>query len=287
MTILVDLSQVMHASIAGHLGFGGTDDLEEDLVRHIILNQLRGINVMFRQDYGRMVLCCDHPKTWRREAFPYYKAMRAKTRQDSGLDWKLIKKVMAEMVVDLQEHFPYRVVQVEGAEGDDVIAVLSRYAEGPVMIVSGDHDFIQLQQGDGFFGGNVVQQYDWVGKRSLDHTDPAGYKLEAIIKGDSGDGVPNIMMHGSCFVDGVRQKPMTKPRLEKFMAELPKGIGEENLLENYKRNVMLIDLDQTPQPIVENIRKVYDSEAGKNKSKVLNYFIAKRLSRLAMEISHF
>ena len=56
-------------------------ELSEDLVRHMVLNSLRGHNKKFRKEYGDMVIACDSGNVWRRQAFPNYKAGRKANRE--------------------------------------------------------------------------------------------------------------------------------------------------------------------------------------------------------------
>ena len=145
--ILVDLNQVLLSGLMAQISNKKGVKLDEDLVRHMILNILRMHVRNFRKDYGDVVLCCDNRKYWRKEFFPFYKAGRKKSREKSDLDWHMIFDMLAKFKSELKENFPYKVIDVEGAEADDIIGTLvPRYATNEnILILSSDGDFHQLQ----------------------------------------------------------------------------------------------------------------------------------------------
>lgn len=150
MAILVDLNQVLVSNVMQHINIVGKNDINEDMIRHIVLNSLRSYNKQFKSKYGDLIICCDSKKYWRRDAFPFYKAHRKKDREKSNLNWNLIFDIFAKIRDELREYLPYRVIEVEGAEADDVIAVLAaRFSPTEsVLIISEDKDFIQLLKHD-------------------------------------------------------------------------------------------------------------------------------------------
>ena len=56
--ILIDLNQVMISNMMAQLGGKGSD-ISEDLVRHMILNSIRGYNVKFKEEFIDIIICCD------------------------------------------------------------------------------------------------------------------------------------------------------------------------------------------------------------------------------------
>ena len=256
--------------------------IEENMVRHMILNSLRSYKVKFGHEYGEMVIAADNYNYWRKQLFPYYKANRKKNQEKSDLDWQAIFETLNKIRQELKEYFPYRVIEIESAEADDVIATLVReFSEKEkVLIMSGDKDFIQLQIWPD------VKQYDPVRKRWITHNDPEQYLKEHILKGDSGDGVPNVLSEDNCFVVGARQRPLTSKRISKILATDPEDL-ETNVARNYFRNAMLIDLSNTPDEIKEKVIVSYNAQSGKDRSKLLNYFIANKLKNLTEHIGEF
>lgn len=292
--IIVDLQQVMIASIMMQIGnSGGT--IEPSMFKHMVLNSIRSYRSKFAAKYGELVIATDTGSSWRKQAFPYYKANRKKDREESKLDWAGIFECLHEVRNDLKENFPYRVIEVEGAEADDVIGTLCHefgveYPGGePILIVSGDKDFKQLQT------YMNVDQYDPVRSRKLIENNPKAYLVEHILKGDTSDGIPNVLSNDNCLTIGVRQGTMTKPRV----AVLTEAVNTDNWANvlndpkismasrNYNRNRQLIDLTYTPRALKTEILESYEAEAGKGRDKIFNYLIKNRMKHLMEYINDF
>lgn len=282
--IIVDLSQVMISNLMVQLGNHTNTELEEDLLRHMILNSIRSYNQKFKNEYGEMIIACDAGNNWRREVFPYYKANRRKNREKSELNWTHIFETLNKVRDELKEFFPYRVIRVEGAEADDVIGTLvHRFGNTSekILIMSGDKDFVQLQR------YNNVKQYDPVQKKWRTTNDPDRFIREHIIRGDVGDGVPNFLSADNTFVVGSRQKPISQKKLDVWISQDPKEFCDENMLRGYLRNQQLVDLDYIPQSLRDRIEEEYETQAGKGRSQLFNYFIEKRLKNLLESINEF
>ena len=284
--IIVDLNQVMLSNLLMQLGNHTNAQIEENMVRHMILNSLRSYRTKFFAEYGELIIACDNTNYWRRQLFPYYKANRKKNQEKSDLDWKSVFECMNKIRAELKEFFPYKVIDIESAEADDVIATLVFSSalnlnpdENKVLILSGDKDFIQLQIYDN------VKQYDPTRKKWITHSDPYSYKKEHILKGDSSDGVPNILSSDNCFVVGERQRPLTTKKLDHYLKIKPTEM-ETNIARNYFRNEQLIDLDHVPEDIrVKVMESFYEQK--KDRSKLMNYFIANKLRNLTSMIGDF
>jgi 5'-3' exonuclease len=189
---------------------------------------------------------------------------------------------MNKIRAELKEFFPYRVIDIESAEADDIIATLVRTNPFEmILILSGDKDFIQLHS-----YGNV-KQYDPVRKKYIKHDNPDRYLAEHILKGDSGDGVPNVLSSDNCFVVGERQKPLTQKKIDALLELGLEGKSDHPLARNFMRNKQLIDLTMIPKEINAKVIESYDSQDGKDRSKLMNYFIANRLKNLTEHISEF
>ena len=125
------------------------NDLSVDLVRHLVLNSIRSYRTKFSNDYGELILCYDDKHYWRREYFPNYKSNRKKDRTDSSLNWNELFETLNLIRDEIKEVFPYQVLQVDGAEADDIIAtIVDCVSKTPtlfekILILSGDKDFIQ------------------------------------------------------------------------------------------------------------------------------------------------
>lgn len=281
--IILDLNQVMISNLMAQIGNHTNSQLDEDMLRHMILNSIRANKVKFGPDYGELVIACDNFNYWRKKMFPYYKANRKKNIESSELDWKTIFESLNKVRGELKEHFPYRVIEVESAEADDIIATLSkRYSSHEkVLILSGDKDFIQLQRYPN------VEQYDPVRKRKISHVDPEAFLREHILRGDSGDGVPNFLSADNSLVIGERQKPITKARLERWLNEAPEKFCDENMLRNYRRNEQLIDLEHIPSEIKNKIVDVFENYESKPKGNLYKYFMSHNLRYLLENVGDF
>lgn len=268
------------------LGNHTNAQLEENMVRHMVLNSLRSYRKKFSDEYGELIIACDNSNYWRKQIFPYYKANRKKNIENSELNWKSIFECMNKIRAELKEFFPYRVIEIESAEADDVIGTLvtefgsSLNTGEKILILSGDKDFIQLHK----FAN--VKQYDPTRKKWISHDDPSKFLKEHIMKGDAGDGVPNILSSDNCFVVGERQRPLTAKKIEKFMEMDPSKL-DTVVARNYFRNAQLIDLSYTPEEIREKVMKEYNSQNNRDRSKLINYFIANKLKNLTEYISEF
>jgi 5'-3' exonuclease len=258
------------------------DQTEADLgfIRHSILNSLRMYRQKYYNDYGELVICCDDRQSWRRDYFPQYKAGRKSGRDSSPLNWSQIFECFNTIKAELKTIFPYKFIQVEKAEADDIIGVLCREwtGAGPTMIISSDKDFIQLQK-----FRHTIHQWSPVTKKLVNGNDPNIYLQEHIIKGDKSDGIPNILSTDNSIVEGIRQRPITKKYLQNW-SELTMNDEE---LRNYHRNQKLIDLAETPKEIETEILYQYNQDLEGGRRGLLNFFIEKKLNNLIETIGEF
>ena len=278
--ILLDYSQTV---IGSFMAMGkGKPAVEEDLLRHTILNSIRMFRNQFFKDFGEMVICCDGKDNWRKKVFPEYKANRRKNREEDATDWKTLFELLHEMRDDISKYFPYKVMHVDEAEADDIIAVIVReLSEEPTLIVSSDKDFIQLQKFDNVKQWSPLQKKFVVG-------DPVESLYDKTIRGDTGDGVPNILSSDDTFIiEGKRQTPITKKKLDLWRGKFPEEFCNESMLRNYHRNKTLVDLDETPKSICINIINQYQSQEVGDRSQLLNYFVDKKLKNLMEVIEEF
>lgn len=281
--IIVDLNQVMISNFMAQVGNHTNISIDEHLFRHMVLNSIRSYNQKFKSEFGEMIIACDAGNNWRRDVFPYYKANRKKARQKSDVDWNTVFESLNKVRDELRDYFPYRVIHIDKAEADDIIGTLCAIHgdNEPVMIVSGDKDFRQLQV------YKNVKQYDPVRKRMITDKDPKRYLKEHIMRGDMGDGVPNFLSKDDTFVVGGRQKPLREEKLNNWIEMDPSEFCDDEMFRNYKRNEVLVDLSMTPQSIKDQVVTVYNEQAGKSRAKLFNYFIDNKLKHLMESINEF
>jgi hypothetical protein len=292
--IVIDYSQTAISNLMAELG--GRKDIEINLplIRHMILNSIRGYKQKFGATYGDIVIACDNRTYWRRSVFPNYKANRKKEREDSGYDWKAIFEALSTIREELNTFFPYPVLNIEGAEADDVIATLAEWTQTndlsvgiveepkPFLVVSGDHDFIQLQKYPN------VKQYSPIHKKMVKpDRKPEHYVIEHIIRGDTGDGVPNVLSDDNCLVEGRRQKPVMSKKLEEWIKDSQKMPSDDEFKKNYDRNKVLVDLDCIPRSVKESIINNFVSQPKKDRSQLLNYFMQNKMKMMLEVISEF
>ena len=286
--IIVDLNQIMISNLMVQINGRNKVELNEDLVRHMVLNSLRGHNKKFRKEYGEMVIACDSKNVWRRQIFPNYKAGRKANRAKSEHDWDAIFSMLHNIKDEIKNFLPYKVIEIETAEADDIIATLVNRLQrmtGPnhakkILILSGDKDFIQLHNAN-------IRQYNpvlskFVGKGEK----PSIYIKEHILKGDRSDGVPNILSDDNVFIEGRRQRPLSKKKIAAWVNQVFMTFTEEEQ-KNYNRNRQLIDLSCIPPELEAKIINEFNDVKVASRDKILNYFITKKLKTLIEVIDEF
>lgn len=300
--ILVDYSQVALAAILTfQRELKGTESEVKNLIRHVTLSTLKSYKKKYAKEYGELVICCDGRKYWRKEVFEHYKASRKKNRDNSDLDWHLIFDTLNEMRQEIAENFPWRVMHVDRAEADDIIAVMTEWAQNndlimeglseepqKILILSSDKDFKQLQLAP-FSSGNVRQwspmqkKYIQASKQEI-----IDFTVEHIVKGDTGDGIPNILSKDDVFVSGNRQTPVSAKRLAEFFEKGIDACRNDEEKRNWQRNAKLIAFDNIPADVKQSIIDTYISSKPKgDKMTVMNYLMEHRCRLLLDEIEDF
>lgn len=261
-------------------------ELKEDLIRHVILNQVRQYRSMFKDKYGEIVVCADGPHSWRRDVYPQYKQKRRENRAKDSTDWNEVFRILDTVREELLEFFPYKGLKIDNCEADDIIGALVEYTQEignyePVMIVSADKDFIQLHKYDN------VDQYSYVTRKEVSDPNPRLYLQTQILKGDSIDGVPNVLSDDTCLIEGRRQHPLRQKKIDEFLNKLDQPSSEE-WYRNYQRNKKLIDLSETPQHLVNLIIDTYEEQdKWTNKGKVFPFMVDKQLKELLKNVEEF
>ena len=279
--ILIDFNQMAVSNLMKQIST--SSNLEEGLVRHMVLNSIRAISKKFR-NHGDIVIACDGPTYWRREVFPQYKQHRKKDREKSGHDWSAIFTILHKIREEISTNMPYKVIRVEGAEADDIIATLTKKycPHESVVIVSSDKDFVQLH-----VSKNVKQWSPILGKFVATDT-PMRDKLEHILQGDRGDGIPNALSADDSFVTGQRQKPIQQKKILEWIEMSYEDLSKnEQLAHGFARNKMLIDFDNIPSAISQAIVAQYESITPKPRAAMINYFMASKLTNLISSIDEF
>tara|TARA_B100000949_G_scaffold154478_1_gene135770 strand:- start:161 stop:961 length:801 start_codon:yes stop_codon:yes gene_type:complete len=262
-----------------HIHKGG---VQEGIMRHTVLNTLRSYRQKFSEQYGELVICCDSRRNWRKKYYVQYKAHRSKDRQQSDFNWDSLFQSLNKVKEELIDFFPYHVLQVPYAEADDIIGALSEYlTSDPILIVSGDKDFQQLQKYEN------VSQWSPLKKEFVVQSDPERYLKEHIMRGDKGDGVPNFLSEDDTFTEGGRQVPITKKKIVEWVDLEPSIFCDYNMMKGYTRNRTLVDLSYIPDPLKDDIIELFNDYELKDRSKLLDYFINNQLKNLMEHIGEF
>jgi hypothetical protein len=297
MAILIDFSQIALSNIFADKEFQeAAKNPSEDsktFLKHMILNTIRSYKTKYEPKYGQLVICADGKNSWRKQAFPLYKAARKKSRDASPVDWKFVFEVMSETLTDLKESFPFPVVHIDSAEGDDVIGVLTDWITvnrtqtvglfeetEKIVVISSDGDFKQLQV------RKNVNQWSPMQKKAVVSSNAKLELLEKILTGDAGDGIPNICSPDDVFVtEGARQKPFSKKRIDDFVKNGIDACKDDFEKRNFQRNELLISFDKIPERVYNSIVEEFKTQCSKEfkKMDLMNYFLKNRM-KLMIEV---
>lgn len=256
---------------------GDPQKIDEDMTRHITLNTIRSYRSKYKEKYGEIVICCDNERYWRKEVFPYYKASRKINREKSKYDWHVIFSALHNIREELNLIFPYKVLNVPGAEADDIIGTLTPvYSNNEkILIISSDKDFLQLQK------WKNVTQYSPNLNKFISTGKPLDFLKEHIIKGETSDGIPNFLSADDVLVLKQRQKPISSKKLESWLGLEPELFCDQQMLSRYKRNQKMIDLEYIPNEIKKSILDEYKKEkVPVGNREMTNYFMEHNLKNL-------
>ena len=275
------MNQIAVANLMMNLKMNNSKTIDESMVRHMILNSIRMYRMEHHDEYGEVVLTWDSKHSWRRDYYPEYKASRRKGREESDLDWDDIFGTLNKIRNEIKENFPYKYLEVFGAEADDIIGFLcEENKDEKIMIISGDKDFIQLQKYPN------VRQWSPITKKDVNGFNPTTYLKEHILRGDTSDGVPNVLSPDNTFVDGLRQRPLSRKKIQSWLLGGGSNWNDE-VKRNFQRNSTLIDLSRTPEELKNQIRLEYNNAPHGDRSKLLNYFMQNKLKELTENIGEF
>jgi len=281
--ILNDLSSTVTTAVRGFYQDKANkyEPLDHKHIRAIALSSILGTKRKFAK-YGQMVLCLDSKPYWREYVFPFYKKNRKKIKAKDDFDWKLYYDILGDIILEFQKNLPFVVVGIRGAEGDDIVAVLARtyIQQEPIVITSADKDLIQCQ----LKYSKKIKQYSSKTKKFITTED---YDLLThIIKGDTTDGIPNILSDDDVFlVDSKRQKSVYQKFIDS-VSESEDNIPQESL-DKYKRNQKLIDVDNIPVKLSDMIVNEYQNAIGNVNNKVYSYLIKNRMKPFLDRMNEF
>lgn len=300
--IVIDYSNVSIAAISTMLDVvrSGQDDVS-NLVRHVVLTNIKSYKKRFSAEYGsEIVIATDTAPYWRLNEFEYYKHNRKKERESSDIPWDLIKKHMAETLTDLKHYFPYKIISVQGAEADDIFAVVAQIiapfngknsslldtddAPEKTLMISSDKDISQL-----LVHPNIRQ---WSpNKKSYVKLEESTkmYLRRLILTGDSSDGIPNVFSPSDSFFIGKRQSPATEKKMlplleaKSMLDAAPTSEIRDRIIENTK----LIAFNAIPSDIRRKIVEEYNKVPIGTKMSVLKYLASNDMKLMLDDVDEF
>lgn len=273
---------------------GKDPEAMKGILRHTLLSSLLVYKREYGKKYGEIVIACDGREYWRKKQFSLYKANRKKNREESDLDWDSVFAHLASMRQELIDYFPWKVIILPEAEGDDIMAVLSTYCienhttqDGlfedvePVMLISSDGDMRQCHN-------KHVRQWSPIQKKFVSPPEK-DFLVAKIIRGDGGDGIPSVLCPDDWFTnpeyDGVRAKAVTKKVLDRFKTGV--GLTQEES-DRYIRNKTLIDFGCIPDSVRKDIVSAYENaEPVKDLNGIMNFLMSVKAKQLLERIHEF
>ena len=293
--IVVDLNNIANACV-----YASKSGQDPEFLRHSILNSLRAINSKFGYHYGEMVVALDK-KSWRYKPFPEYKARRKIKKKKETIDWTSLYEVIHEVFYSIRDNFYWKTICVEGCEVDDIMGVLARMPNREkILLVTSDKDMKQLLR------YSDVEIYDNVNNKYAELDDPKDFLLELIMTGDSGDDIPNILSDNDVFInddkkqrrlikkykDHIREADSIQEGIETLEVNITVDgtkikLDNEEVLNNFKRNKLLIDLSHTPQNLAKLVVQQYNTPSEGSESKMRMYFGNHGLNELRDKINDF
>jgi hypothetical protein len=141
-------------------------------------------------------------------------------------------------------------------------------------------------------GREYIEQWSPLKKEFLKSKNPVQALTELVIRGDAGDGVPNVLSEEDCLIsDGKRQKPMTKKRLDEIVAAAREaGLkGEDYSKTNvrYGQNNNVLNLFQIPSEWTDKIMEEFGKTTTRKSGPLLEYMVKNRLTQHLEHITEF
>jgi 5'-3' exonuclease len=240
----------------------------DETLRYSILNPIRKTTPFI--DKSKFIFCMDCPRKniWRRDFYPEYKLTR--DLKDNSKDKfnisRMFKYAYEILLPNICEDFSATKVMCGCAEGDDVIAVLTKYfldnTNEDIVIISCDKDMVQLYRDRVSIitvEGNTRDpktELESKLKIKIDNDITAGdFLLFKILIGDSADNIPNIK-------SGIGPKKAWKYIEDR---NLLKQLLKEDITiaDSFKRNKRLIAMSEIPQEIHTLVLEEYQQQKAK------------------------
>ena len=210
----------------------------ENIKKIIKKYKLQDSEIIFAKD-------CKRYNIWRNSYYERYKG----TRDDKNK--KFNKNIFIytydKIVPDLLD-LDIKIIEVDNAEADDVIAVLKtnirdKYNELPIYIITNDHDYLQL-----FDDNTFIYNLKGLNLRTKSRGNSKLDLQFKIFRGDISDNIMPVItkkIRDDKIIDMIYNKEL----FDNFFDT------NKELLELYKLNELLIDFKKIPINIKNNIQK--------------------------------
>jgi|10_taG_2_1085330.scaffolds.fasta_scaffold19946_3 5'-3' exonuclease len=276
--ILIDNNQIMIACLYKMLK--ESSDMNMDMFRILVLESYRYYRNKFYKNYGELIICHDNRNYWRKDIFSNYKSNRKKAREKSDMDWDKAYKMIHSLLEELEKELPYKHLEVEKTEADDIIAVITKhnYVKEDILIISSDKDFQQLQRYPN------VKQYSPHKDEFMVCENPEHFLIDHIIRGDSSDGIPNILSDDDAIINKEKRQNSCRKNI---VEDIFNNLDEWSKKDNWKRNQSLVDLNFIPEEYENKIIKEYEKPIERKRNNLLNYFIEHKLKIFMENIEDF
>lgn len=251
--------------------------VDEGMLRHNCINTLLSVKKRFGAKYGEMVICCDSNNYWRKDIYPHYKGNRVESKEESTFDWKLFYTYLEKIKAEIKEVFPYRLLEINRLEADDIIGTLALTAKEDTVIYSRDQDFIQCLSNPRvkLWLANEKKLYE-----KLKPYEAEWHLFEKVCQGDRGDFIPNIFSNITDLELGIKQKSCTAKNVELLYKSDTDPLWTETLKKRFEENSKLISLKLVPDNYKEQIKEAFELPVIGSRGKIFGYLTNKKLNAL-------
>jgi 5'-3' exonuclease len=297
--ILIDVANTYFRCIHG--AKRGSDI--EEKVAYALHVTMQSIASCHRNHGGDHVVCLLEGKSWRRDVYKPYKAdrdvKRAAATEKEQEESKKYFDGLADMIEFLDKRTNVTVLQHPKLEADDLIAGwVQNHPQDDHVIISSDSDFHQLLAPNVTQYNGVSQELHTIngifnvkGSRVIDKKtklpktipDPKFILFEKCVRGDATDNIfsayPGVRTKGSKNKVGLLEAFADKGKQgfdwNNFMLQkwAHHDGTEHRVLDDYNRNVILVDLAAQPAPIRAIIDETIQGVKPKSMPQLGLYFL--------------
>ncbi len=301
------------------------DNYNFDEVKDIFFYKVFDEFSTFRNKFQaqEIVICTDSSNYWRKDIWKGYKGSRKKQRQKTNVNWDQANKAILEAKKALLTT-SFKTIEVNKAEGDDIIFVLSEYLSllgQEVVIYSSDHDFIQCLEHEGVKFWRTTRTTGMQNSKfyTIEEGELVHIILDHVIGGDPGDDIKNVkgfsrfsqkckeiypdltelrvwekrfefdtLFEKTYGVSAYSHPPYGYKRFLKSKKTLEDLLNEDNIFRlNYALNRQIALPEGIPQWLSSDVIQEYKKPNQKDLSKLQEFFIKNGLFDLVGKLVLF